>query len=544
MSTQVITGLYEFDPYGTNPNNRITNERQVLQTPGRDDYQFIIPRAAPFFVKSLIVRDDATGEELQEGRDYAIGHYFIEAMHGTGRPIAGSIRFLRRDITGIVNLEYQTLGGQWGFDDAAILEELSNRLVNPLRRAWAQIAPLPATFPPLPHDQKVDTIVGIEDLIASLAEMADAIYNAAQGVNEGHIADKNNPHNVNKEQVGLGNVENFSIATAQEARELSAPNKYITPQNLGAALDYFYQERVLGLFTGDGGLPFELTKEQVGLGNLEDYPIASEAQAIAGDSAEAYMTPYHTSLTIDAKVGDAFRDHVLQRNPHGTRAEDIGAISVDVVEQMLEDYQRIGMPAEDANRVFGLDQSALTEAILSGTAADSERLIGMTYDELREDLYGNAVQLITVELTSATINQYIRLCQRPVGDGPSQPISLLLVTPGTDGVPTVVKISLRQPSEAVSAVALEENLPGLEFYSTYDGQSQELWVRNSLGSGRLSIIPLTYVDLDETLFDDDDEQTVVTSLSNPQSVSFYQPLANLVDELTQAFTQAATLVAS
>ncbi|HFD0679927.1 TPA: BppU family phage baseplate upper protein [Enterococcus faecium] len=45
-----------------------------------------------------------------------------------------------------------------------------------------------------------------------------------------HVNDTNNPHEVTKNQVGLGNVDNFSTATQTEAEKGEASNKFMTPQ--------------------------------------------------------------------------------------------------------------------------------------------------------------------------------------------------------------------------------------------------------------------------------------------------------------------------
>ena len=44
------------------------------------------------------------------------------------------------------------------------------------------------------------------------------------------VNDTNNPHEVTKNQVGLGNVDNFSTATQTEAEKGEASNKFMTPQ--------------------------------------------------------------------------------------------------------------------------------------------------------------------------------------------------------------------------------------------------------------------------------------------------------------------------
>ena len=45
-----------------------------------------------------------------------------------------------------------------------------------------------------------------------------------------HIVDKNNPHNLTKESVGLGNVSNFPMATETLAKALNSTEHYLSPQ--------------------------------------------------------------------------------------------------------------------------------------------------------------------------------------------------------------------------------------------------------------------------------------------------------------------------
>ena len=44
-----------------------------------------------------------------------------------------------------------------------------------------------------------------------------------------HIGNKNNPHSTTKAQVGLGDVQNYGIATQAEAQAAKVDTKYMTP---------------------------------------------------------------------------------------------------------------------------------------------------------------------------------------------------------------------------------------------------------------------------------------------------------------------------
>lgn len=47
-------------------------------------------------------------------------------------------------------------------------------------------------------------------------------------INE-HISDFSNPHNVTKEQVNLMGVANYPLATAEEAEQGDVAERYVTP---------------------------------------------------------------------------------------------------------------------------------------------------------------------------------------------------------------------------------------------------------------------------------------------------------------------------
>lgn len=54
-----------------------------------------------------------------------------------------------------------------------------------------------------------------------------------------HIQNRSNPHSVTKTQVGLGNVENYGIASVNEAKTANVNNKYMTPQRVKEAVEGF-----------------------------------------------------------------------------------------------------------------------------------------------------------------------------------------------------------------------------------------------------------------------------------------------------------------
>lgn len=52
-----------------------------------------------------------------------------------------------------------------------------------------------------------------------------------------HLDEKNNPHGVTKTQVGLGSVQNYGVATQAEAEAGTSAAKYMTPERTSQAID-------------------------------------------------------------------------------------------------------------------------------------------------------------------------------------------------------------------------------------------------------------------------------------------------------------------
>lgn len=124
------------------------------------------------------------------------------------------------------------------------------------------------------HRHRVSDIDGLEAIIGN-----QTTNKANQADLNAHIQNKNNPHNVTKQQVGLGNVTNVEQASKQDF------NNHLNNHNN----------------------PHSVTKAQVGLGNVTNVEQASKQE---------------------------FNAHTTNRNnPHGVTKSQVGLGNVDNVRQ-------------------------------------------------------------------------------------------------------------------------------------------------------------------------------------------------------------------
>ena len=152
------------------------------------------------------------------------------------------------------------------------------------------------------HRHKVADIDGLEAIIGN-----QTTNKANQSDLTGHINNRNNPHGVTKEQVGLGNVTNVEQASKVDFQAHS----------------------------NNRNNPHGVTKTQVGLGNVTNVEQASKADfdAHSRDTTKHITQQERTSWNSKAD-GRALTDHTGNRNnPHGVTKTQVGLGNVVNVEQ-------------------------------------------------------------------------------------------------------------------------------------------------------------------------------------------------------------------
>lgn len=159
-----------------------------------------------------------------------------------------------------------------------------------------------------------------------------------------HSALKNNPHDVTAEQVGLGQVPNWTSASQAEAENGSLGNRFMTPIRTKQAIDaqipiedrerwddsasvQYVDESISNLGIPDHepydnhltstDNPHNVTKSQVGLGNVPNYPMSTQSIAEEGIQSDYLMSPLSTKQAIEAQVPvNDFISHTVDSDVH------------------------------------------------------------------------------------------------------------------------------------------------------------------------------------------------------------------------------------
>ncbi|ATA65393.1 YomR [Serratia phage vB_SmaM_ 2050HW] len=212
---------YDFDPYGTNPENKIVSEPHTITAVNGTDFNFVVPRFAPFFRRDIVVRNSSTGARLRPNVDYYFGFRFDQILvSGSMQPVYGAIVFNDRTLSGNIEIDYQTLGGEFVLSESQVLEILANKLIDPRTVTWGSIVDLPTEFPPIPHRVNAEDMVGMSEVVASNYNIADAIregnVKAMEALME-HIQDHNNPHHITLADLGIDQLGNLVPASKEQA---------------------------------------------------------------------------------------------------------------------------------------------------------------------------------------------------------------------------------------------------------------------------------------------------------------------------------------
>jgi hypothetical protein len=321
MSIDLNTVSLPFDRWGTAATNKIVGERQTLTSVAWTEFNILIPKYAPYYSES-IPNDGIThlpsGRKLVRGKDWIEGWYFQSASGELGLDLHCCIYFYDPTLAGEVEIpSYQAMGGEWQLNAALLTKILAEKLLNPLRYYWEQIAELPEIFNPLDHDQDIEDFTRLGSLIDVLREIAQAIGKDDPAI-LAHIANKNNPHGTNKGHVGLPLVENWRPADLND----------------------------------------------LVVGNL---------------TYQAYMNPPMTYQLIQRTAIPAINAHIARvDNPHNTRADKTGAYFREEVDALLESLARGLIHNVYAYRLEGksvADIVALARGDASGSLDELRNLI-------------------------------------------------------------------------------------------------------------------------------------------------------------------------
>lgn len=401
---------YPLDLTGTSPTNKIVGERREITT---NTERVFVPKAGPFYTDSFVIYNDETNLPLKPVDDYLLVQPFAQASLRSGKDVQSAV-VLKMAAPVIVRMDYQVVGGEYSWNLGALADLIAELNLDERAVKWGSIIGRPTMYPAAPHIHDIGDTYGWEYVVWQLERITNAILvgdeasheelrqqmlfirdglqanidkvdnkliehindvlnphkttkaqvglgsvdnfptandveaNAGTALNRfmtpaattilgtriakeevnAHEAKKTNPHNVTKAQVGLGNVDNFLTATQAQGESPTINDKFMTPLRTYQAI-MVHAGTLLNTHVSNKNNPHEVTKAQVGLGNVDNFQTASQTEAIEGTLSNRFMTPLRTKQAIDSIAGNLIRAHVSDlNNPHQTTKAQVGLSNI------------------------------------------------------------------------------------------------------------------------------------------------------------------------------------------------------------------------
>lgn len=196
-----MSATYPLDRLGVLTSNKVKREVHTLHPVSAGEFNFIVPRAAPFFGTGVVIKyftgeipdteaelDNIQATRLVHGSDYLLTHRVDVPSELTESALYASISFIDIELEGNVILEYRTIGSDMVVDEQQILQTLADKVTDPRGVYWNDVVK-DIEFPPSSHLDDAEGLYGMEALITQLRQIEIAI---AGGTNHEHFHEISN----------------------------------------------------------------------------------------------------------------------------------------------------------------------------------------------------------------------------------------------------------------------------------------------------------------------------------------------------------------
>lgn len=260
-----MTDIYvrlSYDPTGRNPDNLIGSEPHDLKSINGFPYKIVTMLNGGFYTRSLRVYDEDY-TKLIFGTDYIVTYRYANVSERLGLEVCSDVVFLNPDRTGRVYLSAQMVGGDTAFSLTSIVDYVDWYNQQPDgyiprnydyngnepvwkpgeldKERWALDTYQPFNNEIYAMSRAVQGATGPyeQDFRDQVTEDYNKFLELFNDRLDRHIEDKDNPHVDLKAFVGLGLVENYALATLQDARIGLANNLFLTPLLSYEVVDQF-----------------------------------------------------------------------------------------------------------------------------------------------------------------------------------------------------------------------------------------------------------------------------------------------------------------
>lgn len=288
-----MSKILPLDLTGNALTNRVEDEVHLLESINDKNDRVICPLYGTFYVESLEVREAETGEALVLNKDYIVAYHESDYSILTGKDLESLIIVTDPLVGPRIKISYQALGGELVIERDFLYEEISKVDNLEIKYSFDDIVGLPEAYPgDEKHPHEYWQIYGFESLIEVIDMLEPAIIDSKSGLiasiteymeiykklieeamdayddNLEHLEDFNNPHQDNKDKIGLSEIHNWSLANRIQSMDTENKTNYMGLSGVSSLYkEYIFP--VLSEHLTDYNNPHKVTFEQLDLYSRE-----------------------------------------------------------------------------------------------------------------------------------------------------------------------------------------------------------------------------------------------------------------------------------
>lgn len=308
---------YPLDRTGTSRDNLVLNEQHKLSNA---KMRVFVPTNGAFYTESVVVRDMNNGQVLRAGEQYRFGNFFKMATEDLRKEVASVVVISDQSVSNSVAIDYQVVGGLYGFSNAALAEQIRLLSLDNRPVEWGNVFNKPDSYPAAPHLHHLADTFGYEYLVEALNQLRFAIQTGDEG---SHTAIYNYIDTVEARLRALVGTSGSDIA----AHVIRTDNPHrVTAAQVGT---YTKQE----IDTKDTAVR-KVASDHIALRNNPHGVTAAQVGA---------YTKAETNNAISIALGDTvakLNNHVADKsNPHGVTPSQIGAYTKLETDNLVNNVQ-------------------------------------------------------------------------------------------------------------------------------------------------------------------------------------------------------------
>lgn len=319
--------LLPLDLTGEALSNRIVGEMKTLGTIPNTTLRMTVFNRGAFFTDNLEVFDHISGRKLQRDVDFFPAYLYKGLTDMTTKEVMGYLVIKNPTVSSKLRINYRAIGGHFSVsvdELKALLEAVQD---DNFTLTFEDIVGKPAQYNPEEHEHEFWQTYGWDTTVVEIDRVADAVKVGDAGI--------------------MGAAEEYADKILDRCQQ--------AVQDFADAAAAHYT---------DYADPHDTTKTQVGLSNLNNWPMATQAEAANASVTNRYLNPAYAYRALDSIYGASLRLHLQDyNNPHQDTAEDVNAYVKSVIDSKLNGLLNRADPAANSARWGGWNFTEATDVI-------------------------------------------------------------------------------------------------------------------------------------------------------------------------------------